>query len=59
MMNRTVLTILMFTFLVLFITSPFAALASLMLVLLVGAFLFLLGNIFQTIISGNADTNKS
>ncbi|MDZ8185231.1 MAG: hypothetical protein RMX96_10305 [Nostoc sp. ChiSLP02] len=57
-MNRTLLSILMFAFLLLFIISPFAALASLMLVLLVGAFLFLAGNIFQVIIGGNPDTKK-
>ncbi|MCP6761281.1 MAG: hypothetical protein NHB32_21675 [Fischerella sp. CENA71] len=58
-MNRTLLTILMFGFLLLFITSPFAALASLMLVLLVAAFFFLVGNLFQVIIGGNADPNGS
>ncbi|MDF5709248.1 MAG: hypothetical protein PUP90_16680 [Nostoc sp. S4] len=58
-MNRTLLTILMFAFLVLFITSPFAALGSLMLVLLVGAFFFLVGSVFQAIVGGNADTNQS
>ncbi|MBD2680112.1 MULTISPECIES: hypothetical protein [Nostoc] len=58
-MNRTLLTILMFAFLLLFVTSPFAALASLMLILLVAAFLSLVGNVFQAIISGNTDPNKS
>ncbi|WP_414544804.1 hypothetical protein [Nostoc sp. CCY0012] len=58
-MDRTVLTILMFAFLILFITSPFAALASLMLVLLVGASLFFLGNLFQAIIGADANSNKS
>ncbi|WP_189523606.1 hypothetical protein [Nostoc sp. PA-18-2419] len=58
-MNRTLLTTLMFAFLVLFITSPFAALGSLMLVLLAGAFLFLVGNVFQALVGGNADTNQS
>ncbi|MEH2195527.1 MAG: hypothetical protein V7K98_23205 [Nostoc sp.] len=54
-MNKTLLTILMFALLLLFIISPFAALASLMLILLVSAFLSLLGNLFQVIIGG--DTN--
>ncbi|MEH1791997.1 MULTISPECIES: hypothetical protein [unclassified Nostoc] len=54
-MNKTLLTILMFALLLLFIISPFAALASLMLVVLVSAFLSLLGNLFQVIIGG--DTN--
>ena len=58
-MTRTILSILMFVFLILFITSPFAALASLMLILLVGSFFFLLGNIFQGIIGGDAKSNGS
>ncbi|BAZ71258.1 hypothetical protein NIES4106_60550 (plasmid) [Fischerella sp. NIES-4106] len=58
-MNRTLLTILMFAFLLLFITSPFAALASLMLVLLVAAFFFLVGNLFQAIVGSNTDPNGS
>ncbi|MBW4612167.1 MAG: hypothetical protein KME21_02600 [Desmonostoc vinosum HA7617-LM4] len=53
--NKTLLTILIFAFLVLFIFSPFAALASLMLVILVAATFSLLANILQAIISG--DTN--
>ncbi len=56
-MNRTLLTILMFAFLLLFITSPFAALASLMLVLFVAAFFFLVENLFQAIIGSNTDAN--
>jgi hypothetical protein len=58
-MNKTLLTILMFAFLLLFITSPFAALTSLMLVLLVAAFFFLAGNLFQAIVGGNTDHNES
>ncbi|MEH2076339.1 MAG: hypothetical protein V7K57_18405 [Nostoc sp.] len=54
-MNKTLVTILMFALLILFIISPFAALASLMLIVLVSAFLSLLGNLFQVIIGG--DTN--
>ncbi|MDF5739752.1 MULTISPECIES: hypothetical protein [unclassified Nostoc] len=54
-MNKTLLTILMFALLLLFIISPFAALASLMLVVLVSAFLSLVANLFQAIIGG--DTN--
>jgi hypothetical protein len=50
----------MFAFLLLFIISPFATLASLMLVLLGAAFFFLLGNIFQAIIgSSDTDSNSS
>jgi len=54
-MNKTLLTILMFALLVLFIISPFAALASLMLIVLVSAFFSLLGNLFQAIIGGDTD----
>ncbi|GAA6619850.1 hypothetical protein [Scytonema sp. NUACC26] len=49
-MNRVLLTSLMFIFLLLFIVSPFAALASLMIVLLVSAFLLFIRNIFLAII---------
>ncbi len=52
-MNKTLITILMFSLLLLFIISPFAALASLMLLVLVAAFFSLLGNLFQAIIGGN------
>jgi hypothetical protein len=54
-MNKTLITILMFAFIVSLILSPFAALASLMFILLVAAFLFLLGNLFQAIIGGNSE----
>ncbi|MFN6462868.1 MAG: hypothetical protein RMZ41_013605 [Nostoc sp. DedVER02] len=54
-MNKTLLTILMFALLILFIISPFAGLASLMLLVLASAFLSLLGNLFQVIIGGNTD----
>ncbi|MEH2118127.1 hypothetical protein [Nostoc sp.] len=54
-MNKTLLTILMLALLLLFIISPFAALASLMLIVFVSAFLSLLGNLFQAIIG--SDTN--
>ena len=57
-MNKTLLSTLIFAFLILFIVSPFAGLASLMLVLLVGAFLSLFGNIFQAIIGSNSDSNS-
>jgi hypothetical protein len=58
-MNKTLLKILVFALLILFIISPFAALASLMLVLLVAAFFFLLGDVFQAIIGGDAGPKKS
>ncbi|MBN3939432.1 hypothetical protein [Nostoc sp. NMS9] len=58
-MNKTLLKILMFGLLILFIISPFAALASLMLLVLVSAFLFLLSDVFQAIIGGDTDPKKS
>ncbi|WP_190240730.1 hypothetical protein [Nostoc sp. 'Peltigera membranacea cyanobiont' 210A] len=58
-MNKTLLKILMFVLLILFIISPFASLAGLMLVVLVGAFFFLLGDVFQAIIGGDTDPKKS
>jgi len=58
-MNKTLLTILILSLLLLFIISPFAALASLMLVVLVSAFFSLLGNLFQVIIGGDTDAKGS
>ena len=52
-MNKTLLSILIFAFLLLFIVSPFAGLANLMLVLLFAGFFSLVGNIFQVIIGGS------
>ena len=57
-MNKTLLSTLIFAFLLLFIVSPFAGLASLMLVLLVAAFFSLLGNIFQVILGGDSDSKS-
>lgn len=57
-MNKTLLSILIFAFLLLFIVSPFAGLASLMLILLVAAFFSLLGNIFQVILGGDSDSKS-
>ncbi|MBW4689714.1 MAG: hypothetical protein KME40_32625 [Komarekiella atlantica HA4396-MV6] len=54
-MNKTLLTILVFALLVSLIISPFAALASLMFILLIAAFFLLLGNLFQAITGGNKD----
>ncbi|MBE8985832.1 hypothetical protein [Nostoc sp. LEGE 12450] len=58
-MNKTLLTIFMFALLLLFIISPFAALASLMLIVLVSAFFSLLGNLFQAIIGGDTNPKRS
>ncbi|MBW4592711.1 MAG: hypothetical protein KME46_07275 [Brasilonema angustatum HA4187-MV1] len=57
-MNKTLISILMFGFLLLFIISPFAGLASLMILLLFTAFFSLASNIFQAII-GSSDTNSN
>ncbi|WP_193197548.1 hypothetical protein [Nostoc sp. MG11] len=54
-MNKTLITILVFALLVSLIISPFAALASLMLILLIAAFFLFLGNLFQTITGGDSD----
>jgi hypothetical protein len=58
-MNKTLLKILMFALLILFIISPFAALASLMLIVLVSAFLFLLGDVFHALLGGDTNPKKS
>jgi hypothetical protein len=55
-MNKTLVTILLFAGLVLFIISPFAGLASLMLVLLVAALFSTLSTVVQILIGG--DTKK-
>ncbi|WP_180977066.1 hypothetical protein [Fischerella thermalis] len=57
-MHRTLLTTLIFIFLILFIISPFAALANLMLVLLVTAFFFLLGSVLQAIVGKKTDSHS-
>ncbi|MGI8500574.1 MAG: hypothetical protein ACR2LR_05475 [Hassallia sp.] len=57
-MNKTLLSTLIFAFLLLFILSPFAGLASLMLVLLVAAFFSLVGNIFQAIIGSKSNSQS-
>jgi hypothetical protein len=58
-MNKTLLTILMLALLLLFIISPFAALASLMMIVFVSAFFSLLGNLFQAIIGVDTDPKRS
>ncbi len=57
-MNRTVLTILIFVFLLLFIISPFAGLANLLLVLLFAALFFLISNLFQALIGSKTDSHS-
>ncbi|MBH8565498.1 hypothetical protein I8748_25545 [Nostoc sp. CENA67] len=56
-MNKTLLSILMFAFLLLFIVSPFAALSGLMLVSVIAGFLFVLSNLLQVVIHHNTDSN--
>ncbi|WP_251957481.1 hypothetical protein [Nostoc commune] len=58
-MNKTLLKIFIFALLVLFIISPFAALANLMIILLVAAFLFLLKDVFQALIGGGTGPKGS
>ncbi|MBW4641287.1 MAG: hypothetical protein KME05_24345 [Gloeocapsa sp. UFS-A4-WI-NPMV-4B04] len=52
-MNKTLITILLFVGLVLSIISPFAGLASLMLVILVAALFSTISTLVQTLISGD------
>ncbi|MDF5724168.1 MAG: hypothetical protein PUP91_27615 [Rhizonema sp. PD37] len=54
-MNKILIKILIFGFLLLFIISPFASLASLMLFLLATAVLSLLWSIIQAIIGGSKE----
>lgn len=51
-MNKTLVTILLFAGLILFILSPFAGLASLMLVVLVAALFSTISTLVQILISG-------
>ncbi|ALF52990.1 hypothetical protein ACX27_09220 [Nostoc piscinale CENA21] len=57
-MNKTLITSIIFAMLILLIFSPFAALASLMIVLLVTATFWFIKNIFQAIISGNVQPTE-
>ncbi|MBE9204969.1 hypothetical protein IQ244_00135 [Nostoc sp. LEGE 06077] len=57
-MNKTLITSVIFAMLILLIISPFAALASLMIVLLVSAIFWFIKNLLQTIINGNVQSTK-
>jgi uncharacterized protein YhhL (DUF1145 family) len=57
-MNKTLLTIVMFAFLLLFLISPFASLTGLMLVMLIAGFFVLIGNVLQAIIGGKVNSNS-
>ncbi|BAY30770.1 hypothetical protein NIES2107_26180 [Nostoc carneum NIES-2107] len=55
-MLRILISILMFVFLFLFVTSPFAALAGLMLILFIAGAIVLLGNIFQALLGTDGNS---
>lgn len=55
-MNRTLVITFLWIFLLLFILSPFASLASLMLLLLVAGFIFLGANLLQAILENKPKT---
>ncbi|BBD61908.1 hypothetical protein NIES2109_47440 [Nostoc sp. HK-01] len=57
-MNKTLITSVIFAMLILLIVSPFAALASLMIVLLVSATFWFIKNLLQTIISGHVQSTE-
>lgn len=58
-MNKALVTILLFAGLLLFLVSPFAALASLMLVLLVGALFSTISTLVQVIVRGDTKKNSA
>jgi hypothetical protein len=57
-MNQVLLSIIVFGLLLLFIFSPFAALAGLMLVMIVATLFYGLGNIFRAIIGSSKDADS-
>lgn len=58
-MNKALVSILLFIGLLLFITSPFAALASLMLVLLVAGLFTTLWTVVRVIVSGDTKRDSA
>lgn len=56
-MNRTLIITLLFAFILLFLVSPFASLASLMFLLLGAAFFFFIWNIFLAV-TGSSDSDS-
>ena len=58
-MNKTLVQILLFMGLLLFITSPFAALAGLMLILLVGALFSTIATLVKTLVKGDTKDSPS
>jgi hypothetical protein len=57
-MNNTLISILVFLLLILFIFSPFAALASLMLVLLCASIFLFINKILQILIGGTGEQRE-
>ncbi|MBD2299444.1 hypothetical protein [Nostoc sp. FACHB-190] len=57
-MNKTLITSVIFAMLILLIFSPFAALASLMIVLLIAATFWFMKNLLQIIFSGNVQPTE-
>lgn len=58
-MNKALVAILLFIGLLLFITSPFAALASLMLVLLVAGLFTTLWTVVRVIVNGDTKRDSA
>ncbi|MBD2448275.1 hypothetical protein H6G76_14080 [Nostoc sp. FACHB-152] len=57
-MNNPLISVVIFLMLILFIFSPFAAFASLMLVLLGTTIVLFINKILQILISGNGDKRQ-
>lgn len=57
-MNNPLISVVVFLLLILFIFSPFAALASLMLVLLGTTIVLFINKILRIVISGNVDKRQ-
>ncbi|AFY42374.1 hypothetical protein [Nostoc sp. PCC 7107] len=57
-MNKTLITSVIFTMLILLIVYPFAVLASLMIVLLTSATFWFVKNLLQTMVSGNVQSTE-
>jgi hypothetical protein len=57
-MNNPLISVVVFLLLILFIFSPFAALASLMLVLLGASIFLFITKILQILISGNGERRQ-
>ncbi|TWH55655.1 hypothetical protein [Dulcicalothrix desertica] len=58
-MNKTIVSIVLCVFLLLFIFSPFAAFSGLLLILFVSVISSLFVNIFQALLGKNTDNSNS